>query len=335
MRRIPVTEHLRGIRDVGLSEGKFARVPKSVILELRDAPGAFCLYALLMTYVSFDNSSSDCYPSIALLAKEFGVSESTVRRDIRELKKRGLVSAAKRGRRNVYELFSLVPSTGSSAQDPDRNCDENQSDLRGVQTRGSEGSAHQHEDSSSAEEDEREPRTRPIEEEVQACTSSLTRQRLKTLGFSDNRAASLIAEFGEEKAEAAIGYARGRDGVRNPAGLVIAYLDSNGWAKHGKLKEYLRQMQDPSEPGEEEQIARKFMRMCGSKPETLDALDAVQKDASRLMEYASNPVQKKIGLKLYVRAGEAMHYVRKNIDTPEEEAGLEELSRLLDAHDPL
>ena len=326
---VPIDAHFSAIRRKEKNAGWFVRIPKSVVLDLAGKPTAFQLYALLMTYIDVGDPLRGCYPSIGHLAEEMDWSESTVRRNLAVLKDRQLVRVEKRGRGNLYKLYSVVVTPRKSDSDTGQVCVEHPSEVDDVSALSDGGYAEPEELFDDAAERDIEVRTRPSKGEVQAGTSSLTRQGFKNIGIGRARASALIEKFGWKKVEEAIAYVRGQSNVRSPAALLVSYLENDGWTKLTKLKEYLPAMLDPATQREEEEIATHIVGIVGSKYEALKALEEVRADAKRLDENASCEEQRSIAGKLMGRAWEAMRFIREHVHTPEEQRENDEMDAVL------
>ena len=309
--REPVHLYLRRVKDHGIGdEGKFSRVPKSVILALSKKPGALSLYALMMTYVGFDNRSSECYPSIATLARELDVSESTVRRNLRELTEQGLVKTRKKGRKNYYSLHTIPSNTATSATDTEQICEEYQSDLHTSEAGEGVVRPDSISDSETANSSEREPRKRTNKRDVQAGTSSIRRGKVKSFGISAKEASALIEQYGPKLVDAGVEHVLGRDGVRNQAALFKSYLKNDGWAQLNDLKDFLHKMPDPRTSAEQADLGRCVVDMFGgSKQDALDALVQVRDDQARLLKKNLHPDREDIAESILARAGDARHFV--------------------------
>lgn len=91
-----------------------ARTPNAIIRDPSIGVNAKALYTLLASYAG---PSDCCYPSVVRLAEELGVSVSWVRRALRELETRGLITTTLRqGGSSFYRLHSTVntPITGDT-----------------------------------------------------------------------------------------------------------------------------------------------------------------------------------------------------------------------------
>lgn len=67
----------------------------------------FTVYAAIKSHTDF--RSGEAFPSIAVLAREVGVSQDSVLRAVKHLRELGVLRVEKRGRRNVYRLIERVP----------------------------------------------------------------------------------------------------------------------------------------------------------------------------------------------------------------------------------
>jgi DNA-binding MarR family transcriptional regulator len=96
---IPTPLHL-------VSEGGHTRIPNWLMRSDKITPAEKVLYGVLMSHVR--GTSGVAFPGQDLLAAECGLSVSTVRRSLRALEQRGLVStqtvSGPKGRRNYYYL---------------------------------------------------------------------------------------------------------------------------------------------------------------------------------------------------------------------------------------
>ena len=317
-RFVQVHSYLREIKEQGPDYDRFARVPKSAILSLRKAPGALALFTLLMCYVPFSKPSSQCYPSIRLLTEELGVSESTLRRDLKVLRDLGFVRVEKRGRRNVYTLYVPEPKPVTSASDTEQICTEYPSDSIDEEAPPVTVNPQQDDGTEAGTSDERDVGKIVSQREVQPGTSLDRVKQLLDFKISANRAKDLIEQFGVEKVDAGIEFVLSQERVRSPAGLLVKYLESDGWAKLTKLKDYLLDMPDPRSREEMRTIGWEIVDIVGSKEAALDALEEVCEDELRLLEAAGNEKQKKVANAIHCRACDARHYIRKYVRTQEE-----------------
>ncbi|MFC2108524.1 helix-turn-helix domain-containing protein [Candidatus Bipolaricaulota bacterium] len=323
--------HFTRVKKQGVTEGKFARIPQSVIAELRPRWGALALYSTLMLYIPFDNSSSKCFPSMQRLSEDLEISAASVQRHLRTLKDHELVAVKKRGRGNEYRLYVPAARDVTSADESSHICDEDQSHLHAVEATETAGNTNPEGISNAGQDKEREPGKRANQEEVQACTSLLTRQRLESFRLSNERITSLIEEFGLEKIDAGIEFVDRRADVRRPAALLLSYLESGGWVKLDRLKEFLYGMPDPRTAAERASIGREIVGIFDdSKEEALKAIESVREDQLRLRSSATSEAQREIAGRIIFRASEARYFTKRYVHTAEEEQNRIEMRRLLD-----
>ena len=95
------------------SSGTFFSLPNEVFL-LGLSPGELAVYSFLQRCEN--RKTHQCWPSIKTIGKAVGMSENTVRKYIRRLEERGLITTEptevitkSRGRRNGNLLFTLRP----------------------------------------------------------------------------------------------------------------------------------------------------------------------------------------------------------------------------------
>jgi len=128
-----------------------------------------------------------------------------------------------------------------------------------------------------------------------------------------------------KKVEEAIAYVRGQSNVRSPAALLVSYLENDGWTKLTELKDYLLHMPDPRTDSEKWFIGEQIVRLIGSKPGALKALEQVRMDEQRLEANPSCETQRKIASAITCRAADAAHCIRTCYRTREEEKHTDEL----------
>jgi len=325
---VPVHELLRDIRERGLKAGRFARVPEAV-LDAAKNPGPMLLYVWLMLYVPFHGRSSDCFPSIETLARKMGRSKSTIYKWLSELKALGLVEVRKDGKRTVFTVYaprsvhmSSSAESGKSHTGAQRVADLRQTtELTQAENEDPDCTTDIHNDP------EREILKRDIEREKQACSLSKTlKADLANLHLAAERADALLNEYGGKKVAEAIEFVRGQAHVRNPAGLILAYLKNDGWRRQRELNDYLKEMPDPYTSAERTLIAGDIVRICGSKKRALDMLAHVMDRERRLGDEGKHEAQREVARTMFCRAREGSYYVQEYFLTEEEE----EMARLLE-----
>jgi len=327
---VPVHIYLREIKDHGLGRGRFARLPKSVILQTaKQQPGLLALYALLMTYVPFTGKGSECFPSIETLAEELGKSKSTIGRWLNGLKALRLVTTRKDGKRTKYTLYApysppSADSTGSETLHPRTRQAANlqpTAELAQVENQDPDSTIDTNDDR------EREILKRDIEREKQDCSlRKKLKRKLTDLHLTAQKADELLDEYGLKNVAAALKFVRGRPNARNPAGLLITYLESDGWKRQRRLKEYLKEMPDPDTSAERTRIAAEIVSIFGSKKDTVNALAQLMEEEGRLSREAETEAQRDVAWFMFCRAREAKYYVEDYFLTEEEK----ETARLLE-----
>jgi len=245
------------------------------------------------------------------------------------LKERGFVEIEKKGRRNVYTLYSLVSIPCASATDTEQICTEDRSDLHDVHTDLDAPNPEPDSEFEAEANEERKEGSRDSKREVQTGTSSSIRQQLKALGLRETRASALVEQFGVEKVEAGIGFVCEYEGPRSRAALLVSYLQNGGWAKLKGLKDFLLGMPDPYGEEEQAEVAWKVVEMFGSKQGAFDALEKVKEDIGRLQDSTTNEKQRKIAGSICCRASDAEYFIRKHARTRKEQQEKEELLECL------
>jgi len=317
---VPVHILLREIKRHGLKRGRFARIPETVLNAVKK-PGPLTLYIRLMLYVPFNGTSSDCFPSIDTLAREMGRSKSTIHRWMSELKALGLVRVRKDGQHPVYTVYAprFLPMPDSTESGESHSGAQQLADLQ--PTNEPQPACNEDPDSITApcDEPEREKGKRDIDREIQDCSLLKTlKTDLANLHLTAERADALLNEYGGKKVAEAVEFVRGQAHVRNPAGLVVAYLKNDGWRRQRELNDYLKEMPDPYTSGERTLIARDIVRICGSKKCALDMLAHVMDQERRLSDEGKDEAQREVAWTMFCRAREASYYVQEYFLTKEE-----------------
>ena len=303
-RRELVHDYFNRVKDSGIEgEDRFARLTKSVILALRKKPGAYSLYSLLMTYVPFSNSSSECWPKVSTLAKELGVSQSTVRRDLKHLKNEGLVEVEKKHGKNYYTLYTIPLPSSTSATDNGQICAEDQSDLHAGEGVIQGVSAVPDRNPGRGSLLEREQGSRPIEKELLAEARTDSVGILKSSQLSQDRA-------------------------RQP---LESYLESGRGQQLARLRTRLSSTSEPVTLAEQRQEAQDIVELClADRDLALDLLEEFRAGQQREAAMLGDTIEGSTALRIDDRAKLLEYYIRQ-IRTPDEiresEAILEEASR--------
>ncbi|MFC2099420.1 hypothetical protein ACFLSF_01120 [Candidatus Bipolaricaulota bacterium] len=204
-------------------------------------------------------------------------------------------------------------------------CEEEPSDLRADMTGRASSDADLNNGLEDGDSREREPTKRPIEEEVQACTSSRVP---KSFQLRPNRDVELLDKYGVEKVQAGVNYVLSQDNVRNRAGLLESYLANDGWKKLSELKEFLYHMPDPRTPAEQASIACQIVRLYdGDKYAALEAVDQVRKDQLGMESSAQSIERQEIASRIVGAAADARHFIVSHERTEEEKQLAEEISQ--------
>lgn len=85
----------------------FTQVPNFILTKKDLTVGAKLAYAMLLKYAWADDA---CYPGQAILAKDMGAGERSVRTYLKELESGGLLEITQRGlgKTNLYRLYLII-----------------------------------------------------------------------------------------------------------------------------------------------------------------------------------------------------------------------------------
>ena len=321
-RLVPIHHFFGQVRGSKSGANHFVRIPRGALLLPKDHLGhqALRLYALIVDHINWNNTNSICFLSDKHLLDELGVNKKTLLRARKNLEEIGLVRVFEKDGKTHYEVFAPVVPADKSAPSTGQVCDRQRTGLSARQRgRVSQNDALKG-TSSHTPGSLIEPLNRTLEKgEVQDCTSPSTRLELQHLGFSKANASELIEEFGESRVMDGIAHVRKKENVRNPAGLLVEFLKTNGWTLEDRVKDFLLKMPDPRTTSERRDIANRLVQIAGSKRKALEVLGRVKEDGHNLERSATKEAQIQIGRKYVSRSSDATHFVKTLTESPEEQ----------------
>jgi len=323
---VPVHEYLALVVMYGLEAGRFARVPKTVILQLGRHPGLLALYTLLMNYVRFDNTSSECFPGIDKLAAELGTSESTIYRRLSQLRDRGFVKIGRKRGRRVYTLYAPTTEVLVSPEQvlASRKCGKLLADLQeGIDgPTCCPGDPNDLSDVSTGTQRESRKRAsikRPSNKEMQGSSfcdcpaSGLTDGDLT----ADDAAVDVSLQGNDDAPRwngtiARVGCERTAPA---PASSAPVALEE---ASLSELVSFLERMPDPCPPAVGDEIAEEIVRIVGSVQDAVYVLNRIARAEMPLRLETKPGARREANWNLMLRAATALNYIERRF-APQDE----------------
>lgn len=181
-----------------MARSRFTKIPNNLMYDQALSPIEFRVWAVLASYCF--GSSESCYPSVAKLVSQMGLSDRHFRRTIRSLEHKGYLSINHRpGANSVYIPQLPTPDTQVRTDTGVRT----DTQVKGVLTRVSGGSCHVRQDTNKTflirrtEEDVQVPPS-PSVPVVEDAPKSKSRKTKRAAKPTDPRIADIMAFYHDE-----------------------------------------------------------------------------------------------------------------------------------------